>query len=91
MMLFCVSYYRFHQYKEVQRQVLIKQVNIAKQLNKPIVIHCRDAEEDCLEILAAVSHVICRFADTCILVLSIRRLPNNAVALVTQILVQFAN
>ena len=42
--------------KEVQDQqkdFFIKQIEIANKLNKPISIHCRDAYEDCYEILKA--------------------------------------
>ena len=37
--------------KERQRQYFIRQIEIANQHNLPISIHCRDAINDCLEIL----------------------------------------
>ena len=37
--------------KEQQKEFFIKQINIANELNLPISIHCRDAIEDCLQIL----------------------------------------
>ena len=37
--------------KAQQREYFIKQINIANELNLPISIHCRDAIEDCLQIL----------------------------------------
>ena len=37
--------------KEQQKEYFIKQINIANQLDLPISIHCRDAIEDCLQIL----------------------------------------
>lgn len=40
----------FHE-RELQAQYLIKQIEIANQLNLPIVIHCRDAYEAILPIL----------------------------------------
>ncbi len=42
----------FHEH-ERQTQYLIKQINIANQLNLPIVIHCRDAYEAIIPILKA--------------------------------------
>ncbi|XP_067120085.1 putative deoxyribonuclease TATDN2 [Centruroides vittatus] len=35
----------------IQRKVFQKQLKIAVSKNLPLVIHCRDAEDDCLEIL----------------------------------------
>ena len=37
--------------KKLQKEYFIKQINIANELNLPIAIHCRDAIEDCLQIL----------------------------------------
>ncbi|MBF0715956.1 TatD family hydrolase [Gemelliphila palaticanis] len=37
--------------KDVQKAVFKKQIQLAKEVNKPIVIHCRDAMGDVLEIL----------------------------------------
>ena len=37
--------------KEVQHKAFISQLHLAKKLNLPVVIHCREAESDCLEIL----------------------------------------
>ena len=37
--------------KEAQKELFIKQLEIAKKLNKPVIIHCRDAYEDMYEIL----------------------------------------
>lgn len=37
--------------KENQKQYFIKQINLANKYNLPISIHCRDAYEDCLNIL----------------------------------------
>ena len=39
--------------QDQQKEFFIKQINIANKLNKPISIHCRDAYEDCYEILKA--------------------------------------
>ena len=38
-------------YKEKQKEVFIKHLKLAKEVNKPIIIHCRDAHNDLLEIL----------------------------------------
>ena len=37
--------------REQQKEYFIKQIEIANQLDLPISIHCRDAIEDCLQIL----------------------------------------
>ena len=37
--------------KAQQKEYFIKQINIANELNLPISIHCRDAIEECLQIL----------------------------------------
>ena len=37
--------------KEKQKEVFIKHLKLAKEVNKPIIIHCRDAHNDLLEIL----------------------------------------
>ncbi|KAK3089730.1 hypothetical protein FSP39_005981 [Pinctada imbricata] len=41
----------FYQYAAVQKQVLRRQLQIALEMSLPLVIHCREAEDDCLEIL----------------------------------------
>ncbi|MBD5608097.1 MAG: TatD family hydrolase [Desulfovibrio sp.] len=48
-----LDYFRDPCPKELQLQTFAKQVELAKKLDKPIVIHCRDAEEDCLTLLEA--------------------------------------
>lgn len=39
------------QYKAKQKEVFEKQIQISLELNKPLMIHCRNAYDDCLEIL----------------------------------------
>lgn len=39
--------------RELQMQVFSRQLEMAKKLNKPVVIHCREAEADCLTLLEA--------------------------------------
>ena len=36
--------------KEKQKEIFIKHLELAKEVNKPIIIHCRDAHDDLLEI-----------------------------------------
>lgn len=42
--------------RDKQKDIFIKQINIAKKYNKPIVIHARDAYEDTYEILKQSAH-----------------------------------
>ena len=37
--------------KENQKRIFIKQLNLAKELNLPIIVHCRDAHVDLINIL----------------------------------------
>ena len=41
----------------MQKRVFIRQLEMAEELELPIVIHCRDAEEDCVEIMEQV-HIL---------------------------------
>ncbi len=38
--------------REKQKKYFVEQLNLAKKLAKPVIIHSRNAEEDCLQILA---------------------------------------
>lgn len=49
-----VYFFRNNQHHEQQKMVFRRQLNIALEYNKPLVIHCRDAERDCLAILKEV-------------------------------------
>jgi len=42
--------------KETQKKFFIKQIELANKYNLPICIHCREAEQDCLEILKLVKN-----------------------------------
>lgn len=42
--------------RDKQKDIFIKQIEIAKKYNKPIVIHARDAYEDTYEILKQAAH-----------------------------------
>ena len=46
-----LDYYHTKENKEQQKQVFISQIKLAKKHNLPIVVHCRDAYKDTLEIL----------------------------------------
>lgn len=41
----------FKQHMDVQKIVFRRQIQLALEMKKPLVIHCRDAEDDCLQIL----------------------------------------
>ena len=40
---------------EIQKIVFRRQIQMALEIKKPLVIHCREAEDDCLQILKEVS------------------------------------
>ena len=46
-----LDYYRNLSAQTVQRQAFISQLNLARELNKPTIIHCRDAYSELLNIL----------------------------------------
>ncbi|MBN2585320.1 TatD family hydrolase [Patescibacteria group bacterium] len=46
-----LDYYRNLSNQAIQRQAFIEQLNLAKELNKPIIVHCREAYSDVLDIL----------------------------------------
>mmetsp|Transcript_5089 Transcript_5089/g.8883 ORF Transcript_5089/g.8883 Transcript_5089/m.8883 type:complete len:340 (-) Transcript_5089:144-1163(-) len=46
-----LDYYRSLSDPKVQQSVFRKQIRIARELNMPLVVHARDAEEDALDIL----------------------------------------
>jgi TatD DNase family protein len=46
-----LDYYHNHSPKEAQQRVFKNQIQLAHELKKPLVIHVRDAWEDCLSIL----------------------------------------
>jgi len=39
--------------KELQKEVFLDQIDLAKKYEKPLIVHIRDASHDCLEILQA--------------------------------------
>ncbi len=46
-----LDYYYDHSPRDVQREVFIRQIRIAKNLNLPIIIHSRDADDETVKIL----------------------------------------
>ncbi len=46
-----LDYYRIKDNKEKQKQVFISQIKLANKYHLPIIIHCRDAYGDTMEIL----------------------------------------
>ncbi len=48
-----LDYYYDHSPRDIQKQVLIRQMELAHELHLPIIIHCRDAWADLREVVAA--------------------------------------
>lgn len=48
-----LDYYRDKTHIEIQKEIFIKQMEIANNLKLPVIIHCRDAINDCLKIMSA--------------------------------------
>jgi TatD DNase family protein len=46
-----LDYFHMSNTKETQKEGFIKQLNLAKELNLPIIVHCREAYDDTLEII----------------------------------------
>ncbi|MCK9477423.1 MAG: TatD family hydrolase [Candidatus Muirbacterium halophilum] len=46
-----LDYFKEYSPIDIQKKVFIKQLEIAKEKELPVVIHCRDAYDDCYEIL----------------------------------------
>lgn len=51
-----LDYYYDHSPREVQRDVFRRQIKIAKELNLPVIIHSRDADDETVEILTEEYH-----------------------------------
>lgn len=55
-----LDYHYTNSPKEKQKEVFIKQIELAKELGLPIIVHTRDAEEDTIEILKKYeAHKVC--------------------------------
>lgn len=46
-----LDYYWYKDTKEQQKELFIKQIELAKSLNKTVIVHARDAMQDCFDIL----------------------------------------
>jgi len=46
-----LDYHYEHSPRQIQRDVLVRFIHLAKELGKPIVIHDRDCEDECIDIL----------------------------------------
>ena len=46
-----LDYYWDKTFKEEQKHYFKKQIELAKEYNLPIIVHCRDAVQDCFDIL----------------------------------------
>ena len=44
---------KLQQFKEKQKEVFLQQLDLAKELSLPLILHCRMAHDDVIEILAA--------------------------------------
>jgi len=53
-----LDYYWNKENKDLQKQVFIKQLELANELNLPVVIHVRDAYGDVLELLKEHKHLL---------------------------------
>lgn len=42
--------------QEKQKELFIKHIGLAREVSKPLIIHCRDAHDDMFELLQAISH-----------------------------------
>ena len=52
-----LDYYRLtEETKKKQHEVFIQQIELANELGKPLMLHIRDAYEDALKLLSAISH-----------------------------------
>lgn len=48
-----LDYHYDHSPRPVQKEVFVRQMELARRTGKPIIIHCREAWADCLELLRA--------------------------------------
>jgi TatD DNase family protein len=46
-----LDYYRDMSPRHIQKEVFIKHIDLAKQLNKPLIVHNREADKDSLQVL----------------------------------------
>lgn len=46
-----LDYHYEHSARDIQKKRFIQQLELAEKLNKPVIIHCREATEDCMNII----------------------------------------
>jgi len=46
-----LDYYHDKSAKDSQKDIFVKQLKLAKKLNKPVIIHCREAHQDLIDLL----------------------------------------
>ena len=47
-----LDYYReYEEFKEKQKEIFLRQLNLAKELNLPVIFHCRKAHKELIEVL----------------------------------------
>ena len=47
-----LDYYWDREHKEIQKEMLLEQLKLAQELDLPVIIHDREAHEDCLDIVS---------------------------------------
>lgn len=52
-----MDYYYDRSTSDLQKELLEKHIKLAKQVNKPLIIHCREAYDDLLSVLTAESRL----------------------------------
>ncbi|MBE6153399.1 MAG: TatD family deoxyribonuclease [Firmicutes bacterium] len=52
-----LDYYWYKDNKEEQKKLFISQIKLALKYNKPIVIHCREAIQDCYDVVKKYSNL----------------------------------
>ena len=52
------DYFKNHSEPEVQKKVFKEQMEVAQDLDKPVIIHSRDADADLIQIISEYSNVI---------------------------------
>lgn len=60
-----LDYFRLFNSKELQKECFLAQLKLAKEINKPLFLHCRQAEEDFLEIFSAFKDLASRSVIHC--------------------------
>ena len=53
-----LDYYRMKTSKKEQKEVFLRAIELARRLDKPIILHSRDAEGECFELVKGLDRVI---------------------------------